>query len=97
MEKSLILKLAPYILKRFEQNLDDGGLLFLYNVNTNETWTGNASSYYLIKLINGEKTLTEIYTELLPLFEQNGRNEVIQCFDALLSNLLDRNFLEVAA
>ena len=94
MNETSILKLAPYVLKRFEQNIDDG-LLFLYNVNTNETWTGNYSSFYLIKLINGQKKLNEIYNELVPFYEGYTYDEVKQSFDSLLSDLVNRNFLEM--
>lgn len=95
MDESLILKLAPHILKRFEQNLDDG-VMFLYNVNTDENWTGNSSSFHLIKLINGKRTLKETYNELLPLFEDYDSEEVKQSFNLLLENLISKKFLEIA-
>jgi len=97
MDENLILKLSPYILKRFEENLGEGGVMFLYNINNNEPWTGNYSSYCLIKLINGQRTLNEIYNELLPLFEGYEYEDLKQSFDSLLSNLIDRSFLEVGA
>lgn len=95
MDENLILKLSPYTLKRFEQNLGEDGIMFLYNINTNEPWTGNYSSYCLIKLINGQKTLSEIYKGLLPLFEGYEYDEIKQSFDSLLEDLIDRKFLEI--
>lgn len=97
MDESIILKLAPHTLKRFEQNLDEGGLLFLFNVNTKENWTGNVSAFYLIKLIDGEKTLSDIYKELIPLFEGYEHEDIKQSFNSLLSNLISKKFLEVVS
>lgn len=94
MDETSILRIAPYILKRFEQNLDDG-VLFLYNVNTNDNWTGNASSFYLINLIDSKRTLKEIYTKLVPLFENYNYEEIKQSFDDLLIGLIKKGFLEV--
>lgn len=94
MEETTILKLAPYVLKRFEENLD-GGQLFLYNVNSNAYWIGNTASFYLIKLINGEKTLKELYDELFPLFNDYKLEDIKQSFDSLLMGLVSRKFLEV--
>ena len=94
MEETMILKLAPYVLKRFEENLDEGKL-FLYNVNSNDYWIGNVTSFYLIKLINGEKTLKELYDELFPLFNNYKLEDIKQSFDNLLEGLVNRKFLEV--
>lgn len=96
MDESTILKLAPHILKRFEQNLDDG-VLFLYNVNTNEFWSGNNSSFYVIRLLNGERTLKEVYNELLPLFADYDYKDIKESFDSLLSNLVKKKFVEVVS
>lgn len=94
MKTANILKLSPYVLKRFEENLD-GGKLFLYNVNSNDYWIGNASSFYLIRLIDGIKSLEDIYNELLPLFNDYKLEEIKQSFDNLLDGLVNRKFLEV--
>lgn len=95
MDENLILKLSPFTLKRFEQNLGEDGVMFLYNVNTNEPWTGNYSSYCLIKLINGQRSLNEIYRELFPLFDGYEYEDLKQSFDFLLDNLIERKFLEI--
>lgn len=94
MKTTSILKLSPYVLKRFEENLD-GGKLFLYNVNDNDYWMGNASSFYVIRLINGVRSLEDIYNELLPLFKDYKLEEIEQSFDNLLEGLVNRKFLEV--
>lgn len=94
MKTTSILKLSPYVLKRFEENLD-GGKLFLYNVNDNDYWMGNTSSFYIIRLIDGIRTLEDIYNELLPLFKDYKLEEIEQSFDNLLEGLINRKFLEV--
>lgn len=94
MNENLVLKLSPYTIKRFEQNLCDDGIMLLYNVNTNEEWVGNYSSYCIIRLINGKNTLKKIYEQLMPLFEGYEYQELKQSFDSLLENLTNRNFLE---
>ena len=87
------LKLNKNLLKRFEENLDNG-VLFLFNVETNDLWTGNESAFDIIKLIDGKKTLKKIYSELLPLFEGHSYEELKQSCDTVISDLRNDGFVE---
>ncbi len=95
LHEDLILKLEKNILKRYEHNLKDG-VLFLYNVETDDIWLGNESSNDLIKLINGKRTLKEIYLDLMPLFEGYEYEELKVSFDSIVNELIEKNFLEPA-
>lgn len=94
LNESIIVKLANNILKRFEHNIDNG-VLFLYNVETEEIWIGNESSNDIIKLIDGKKSLKEIYSSLMSIFKEYEYLEVKESFDAIVNDLINKNFLEV--
>lgn len=91
-EKS-ILKLTKNILKRYEHNLNNG-ILFLYDVETDDIWAGNESSNDLLKFIDGKSTLKEIYLNLLPIFNEYDYDELKDSFDSLLEELIKKGFLE---
>jgi hypothetical protein len=88
----MIVKLNENVLKRYEHNLNNG-VLFLYNIESEIFWLGNESSYFLVRLLNGHKKLEEIYSELLPLFEGYNPNDIIQSFDNLIDELLEKKFV----
>lgn len=93
LDEYLIIKLTKNILKRYEHNMDNG-VMFLFDVETEELWTGNSSSYDLIKLINGQRTLKEIYSTLVPIFEGYDYSELRESFDSLILDLTNKKFLE---
>lgn len=89
-----VLNLTKNILKRYEHNIEDG-TLFLHDVKTRETWVGNASSNDLIRLIDGKRTVKEIYEALWPLFEDYEYATFKESFDSLIADLIDKKFLRV--
>lgn len=95
LNESSILKLNPNILKRFEHNVEDG-VLFLYNVKTKLLWKGNESSNYMIKLIDGNRSLKEIYKELQNIFDGYSYEELKNSLDSLIENLITLDIIELA-
>ena len=89
-----ILKLGKYVLTRFEHNLNQGTLI-LFDTNSFDIWFGNAPTNDILKLINGKNTLANIYDTLLPLYEEYSENEVIESFNSVIEELLEKNFLEI--
>ena len=89
-----IIKLQKNTLKRYEHNLEDG-VLFLFNVVNSDVWIGNNSSNDLIKLLDGKKSLKEIYSLLWPLFDEYEYSFFKEKIDKLLQTLIDKNFLEI--
>lgn len=89
-----VLSLTKNILKRFEHNIEEG-TLFLHDVQTKETWVGNASSNDLIRLFDGKRNLKEIYETLRPLFEDYEYETFKESFDSLILDLIDKKFLRV--
>jgi hypothetical protein len=94
LDENIVVGLSENILKRYEHNLQDG-ILFLYNVETQEIWTGNNSSNDLIKLLDKKSTLKEIYTALQPFFEDYGYDVIKDSFDFVIEELIQKNFLEI--
>lgn len=90
-----IYKLSKYVLKRFEESAnDEGGLEILYNTKTNKYWFGNASSRYLINLINGENSLDDIYEELSKtVFADFEKKDIKDSFSSIINELLDLGFI----
>ena len=93
LSDNTVLSLTKYILKRFEHNIEDG-TLFLHDVKTRETWVGNNASNDLIRLVNGKRTLKEIYNKLYPLFEDYNYEAFKSSFDSIILDLIDKNFLD---
>ncbi len=89
----MILKLNKNVLKRYEHNLN-GGTVFLFNMKTEESWVGNSAADCLLRLIDGEHTLEEIYEYLFPLFENFNENELREAFDKIVKSLLEKGFTE---
>jgi hypothetical protein len=93
LNETSIIKLNKNILKRYEHNIKDG-VLFLFDVETEEIWTGNSSSNDVIALIDGKKNLKNIYAELQKIFIGYAYEELRESFDSLLQELIDKKFLE---
>lgn len=93
LSDSSVLKMADRVLIRFEENFKDG-TLFLYNLNTQQVWSGNRSVYDFVLLIDSKRNLEEIYTEIMPLFQGYSEEEVRNCFDSVAKELVTKGFLE---
>lgn len=92
----MTVKLNKDILIRYEHNLYSGTLI-LYNVKTQEFWFGNESSHAIIQLIDGQKSLDEIYGKVLPEFPGYALEQLMQSFNALIKELIEKKFIEVVA
>lgn len=93
LNENSVVKLNKNVLKRFEQDIKDG-TLFLFDLETEGVWVGNSSSNDLIKLLDGKRTLKEVYTGLQKEFEGYEYTELKNCFDSIIKDLLDKQFLE---
>lgn len=91
---NLILKLNKNVLKRYEHNLNDG-TVFLFDMETENVWMGNGAADCLLRLIDGNTTLGNIYKTLFPLFEDFSEEELKKSFDSIVKSLIDKKFLMV--
>ena len=89
-----ILILNKNVLKRFEPNLEDG-TLFLFNVQTETYWSGNAAVDCLIRLLDGQNTLQTVYDNLVEIFENYSKEEIVESFNNIIEILLDKGFLVI--
>lgn len=89
-----ILMLNKNVLKRYEHNLNDG-TVFLFDIEREEVWMGNSAADCLLRLIDGEVSLEEIYAYLFPLFEDFSNEELKESFDGIVKSLVDKGFLMV--
>ena len=89
-----ILVLNKNVLKRFEPNLEDG-TLFLFNVQTEKYWSGNAAVDCLIRMLDGQNTLQTIYDYLFEIFENYTKEEICESFDNIIKILLEEGFLVI--
>lgn len=94
LDENSIIKLSQNILKRYEHNIDDG-VLFLYDVKTDDIWIGNSSSNDLVRLIDGSTSLRDIYLKLMPLFEGYKYSEIQESFNVIITELIDKKFIEI--
>lgn len=89
-----ILKINKNVLKRYEHNLNDG-TVFLFDIEREDVWMGNSAADCLLRLVDGETSLGEIYAYLFPLFEGFSSEELKKSFDDIVKNLVNRGFLMV--
>lgn len=92
-EKSNI-KIISSVLKRFEADVN-GGTVFLYDVNSEEFWSGNVAAYWIITLIDGKNTVGDIYSIASSYYSNLDINDVIKSIDILFCELISKNFVKV--
>lgn len=93
--KDSVLKFSQDILKRYEANIQ-GGTFFLYNYVNKEFWSGNNSSYAILKLIDGVSNIEHIYSYSCSLFKNYGIDAVKNSVDAILSELIEKKMIILA-
>lgn len=94
LDKNLVLTLNKNVLKRFEPNLDEG-TVFLFNIENETYWSGNAAVDCFIRLLDGESTLQNIYDNLLEIFEGYSQDEIINSYDNIIETLINQDFLVI--
>lgn len=94
LDNSVVLEINKNVLKRFEPNLNDG-TVFLFDMKNEKFWTGNAAVDCLLRLIDGESDLAQIYSALMEMFEGYTVEEVIESYDSVISSLVEKGFLVI--
>ena len=94
LDNNVVLEINKNVLKRFEPNLNDG-TVFLFDIKNEKFWTGNAAVDCLLRLIDGETNLAQIYDALLEVFEGYSVEEVMASYDSVISGLLEKGFLVI--
>jgi len=89
-----VFRLNKDVIKRFEHNLNNGTMV-LCNMKTMEFWFGNEYSKILIKLIADKKSLQDIYSEILSEYEENDYEEVVNAYNTILEDLMNKGFIEI--
>lgn len=93
IDMQTVFQLNSNVLIRYEHNFQDGTMI-LYDVEREELWLGNSACRGLIKLINGQNKLNEIYTELLLCYDSLESTKVIESFNFTIEDLYNRKFIE---
>ena len=93
MDKTAVLKLTPRVLKRMEYNIER---FYLLNLNNDELWVGNYSSYLVINALDGFKTIEQIVKEIHnTTFSDFTTEALYKAVEAILQELLDKHFLVI--
>ncbi len=90
MNKNTVLSLAPHVLKRMEYSLDT---FYLLNLENDEMWTGNYSSYLIIDKLNGKDNIGTVIRNLVEKFEDFSYEELYNSASTIFQELLDKNFI----
>ena len=90
MNKNTVLSLAPHVLKRMEYSLDT---FYLLNLENDEMWTGNYSSYLIIDKLNGKDNIGTVIRNLAEKFEDFSYKELYNSAKTIFQELLDKNFI----
>ena len=93
LSNDCVLKFNKHILKRYEHNLN-GGTIILFDTDSFDIWFGNESANDLVRLVDGKTTIKDIYCKILPLYKDFNESEVIESFNSVIEELLDKKFLE---
>lgn len=96
LSQNSVLKLNEDVLLRFEANVSNGGL-FLFNAKTEEFWTGNIASFEILRLLDGEKNVQQIYEHAKILFQKQDFNDIKKSIEVLFLDLLEKNFLKIVS
>lgn len=92
--KNSILKLNKNTIKRYEHNLNNG-VLFLFNAVTKKHWAGNSASYEILKLVNGKRTLSEIYEDAKKIFDNLSNEEIEESINSILTEWIYEKFINI--
>lgn len=92
MDKNTVLKLAPKVLKRMEYGID---VFYLFNLETDEIWTGNESVELFISHINGKKTVQDLIITLNDNFKDYSNEEIYESIKTVFEELIQMKFLEI--
>lgn len=94
IDNNTIIVFNKNILKRYEHNLNDG-IIILFNVESEEIWLGNSGSKEIINLIDGKKTIQEIYSKILSNYAQEALEKVVESLNLIVEDLYNKNFIEI--
>lgn len=73
---------------RYENNID-AGMFFMYNVAIDKLWTGNKSSYVVLRLLKQSMSLQMLFTACRDYFVNFEENSII----TLLETLIEEGFI----
>ena len=87
-------KLCPFVLKRFETNID-GGVVCLYNAKDDIFWVGNSSVFLILNLLDGNNTLSDIKNYFADFFDmKNNFDEVSFSINNIFKELMKNRMIE---
>lgn len=86
-----VLKLNEDVLLRFEANISNG-VLFLFDIKTEEFWTGNFASFVILNCLMAKKNVQQIYEHAKILFEKQDFNDIKKSIEVLFLDLLKKKF-----
>ena len=92
MDKNTVLKLAPNILKRMEYKVN---VFYLFNIETDEIWTGNEAAGLFISQINGKNSINDLLLILKEYFEDYTEEILFSSIVEVFDELLKMNFLQI--
>ena len=85
------LKLAEYVIKRYEPNL---GLYFFYNAKYDTVWETDFNTGSIISALNGNITIKEVF-EILSKNNNIPIRDIESAFSKTFEQLIEERFLNV--
>jgi len=90
MDKNTILSIAPHVLKRMEYSIDT---FYLLNFENDEIWTGNYSSYLIIKELNGKDNIDTLIKKLAKEYDEFSYEDLYNSSMPIFQELADKKFI----
>lgn len=92
MDKALIYKLAPKVLKRMEYGIDR---FYLLNFDNDEIWIGNYASFLIVSQIDGRKCIEQIVNNVQEQFVGFTHEQIYKAAFNITEELVEKKFLEL--
>lgn len=87
----LVMKLAG---NQFLYRLDDS-LMWLFDTETGEYWNLNETSYFVLSLFDGKRTVGNVYELYLERYSQSGISQdiIMKDFKSLVDHMITANVI----
>ena len=87
-----VFKISSAVLKRFEENLDNG-TFFLFNAQNGDYWAGNYSAKILAGLFDGKKDVNTVKNEFAQVLNISNDLELENSVDIILTELEEKSII----
>ena len=87
-----LYKFNKNVIARYESHIEDG-MYFLFNIQKNEYWMGNTSSYVLLNNFRHKNSIEKVIEENIEYFDID-KNSVENTMKGMVEDLVKKGFMD---